>query len=628
MAPDLASEALRIALRLREALETPGKRAALVTPSRGLGRRVAAELLRWGVRVDDSAGVPLDQSPPGSFLLLTALLAAPDAAPVDAAGGAEASAGRRRHRARASSARRSARWSGWCCAGRAARVGSRACRRRLAAGWTDAAGAPRLARHGIVGGSAAAGTARSLAGSLAAGRAAGGASGLRRVARRRRDRRSRRAVGARGRPRAPASSWPSSPRPRDAAGEVPTAAYPALLAVLMGGADGAAATSPAHPRLAILGQLEGRLVEADLVILGGLNEGSWPPAAESGPWLNRAMRASLGLPPAEQAIGIAAHDFLAVAGAPEVVLSRAAKDENGAPTVPSRWLARLQALLTATGDRGSASRPRDRRLGATARSARPAPPRPAARREPRPPLAARPRELWATDIERLMRDPYAVYARRILDAARRSSRSTPMPGGAERGQIIHAVLRGVRAPMAGRAARRPARASCSRSAREHFAPAGRTGRRSGRCGGRASSAIAAWFAEVEQRRRREVDAGRHRGPRARSTLDAPGGPFTLRARADRIEIGRDGRLGDRRLQDRHRCPAAARSPAACRPSSSIEALIAERGGFRTGRQAEAALLLFLQLKGGEPVAGDGAGSGRRRSATAPDRRGARPASRG
>ena len=76
---------MQIALRLRDALETPGKRAALVTPSRSLGRRVAAELLRWGIELDDSAGVPLDQSPPGSFLLLTAHLLASDGAPVHAA---------------------------------------------------------------------------------------------------------------------------------------------------------------------------------------------------------------------------------------------------------------------------------------------------------------------------------------------------------------------------------------------------------------------------------------------------------------------------------------------------------------------------------------------------------------
>ena len=103
-APDPAAEAIRIALRLREALEAPGKRAALVTTNRGLGRRVAAELQRWGVQVDDSAGVPLDQSPPGSFLLLSAQMAAADASPIHilstlkhplAAGGIERGAFRR-----------------------------------------------------------------------------------------------------------------------------------------------------------------------------------------------------------------------------------------------------------------------------------------------------------------------------------------------------------------------------------------------------------------------------------------------------------------------------------------------------------------------------------------------------
>ena len=102
-----------------------------------------------------------------------------------------------------------------------------------------------------------------------------------------------------------------------------------------------------HPRLAILGLLEGRLVQADLVLIGGLNEGAAPPEVDSGPWLNRAMRRQLGLPPVEQAVGIAAHDFMSAASAPEVVLSRSARDENGAPTTPSRWLARLGAALTA-----------------------------------------------------------------------------------------------------------------------------------------------------------------------------------------------------------------------------------------------------------------------------------------
>ena len=59
---------------MRGALEIPGRTAALVTPDRHLARRVAVELQRWGIEVDDSAGTPLDQTPPGAFLLLTARL--------------------------------------------------------------------------------------------------------------------------------------------------------------------------------------------------------------------------------------------------------------------------------------------------------------------------------------------------------------------------------------------------------------------------------------------------------------------------------------------------------------------------------------------------------------------------
>ena len=63
-------EATAIALILREALETPGKTAALVTPDRDLAQRVAEQMRRWGVEIDDSAGVPLGQAAVGRFLRL------------------------------------------------------------------------------------------------------------------------------------------------------------------------------------------------------------------------------------------------------------------------------------------------------------------------------------------------------------------------------------------------------------------------------------------------------------------------------------------------------------------------------------------------------------------------------
>ena len=69
---DPGEEARVIALAFRRTLDTPGKTATLVTPDRDLGRRVAAEMQRWGVNVDDSAGQPLAATPPASFLLLLA----------------------------------------------------------------------------------------------------------------------------------------------------------------------------------------------------------------------------------------------------------------------------------------------------------------------------------------------------------------------------------------------------------------------------------------------------------------------------------------------------------------------------------------------------------------------------
>ena len=72
-APEPRAEALAIALRLRHAAET-GQTAALITPDRMLTRQVAAALDRWNILPDDSAGLPLQLSPPGRFLRHTAEL--------------------------------------------------------------------------------------------------------------------------------------------------------------------------------------------------------------------------------------------------------------------------------------------------------------------------------------------------------------------------------------------------------------------------------------------------------------------------------------------------------------------------------------------------------------------------
>ena len=105
---------------------------------------------------------------------------------------------------------------------------------------------------------------------------------------------------------------------------------------------------PVHPRLSIWGPFEARLQQPDVVVLGSLNEGTWPEAADPGPWLNRPMRAMLGLPSPEEKVGYSALDFTTLLGADKVYLTRALKID-GVPTVPSRWLMRFSALLQGLG---------------------------------------------------------------------------------------------------------------------------------------------------------------------------------------------------------------------------------------------------------------------------------------
>ena len=164
------------------------------------------------------------------------------------------------------------------------------------------------------------------------------------------------------------------------------AAYPAALAQLMA-ARPVRPRAPKHPRLHIWGQLEARLQHADLLLLGGLNEGVWPRFVDPGPWLSGSMREALGLAPIERRIGLAAHDFVAAAAAGAVVLSRAEKDAEGSPTVPSRWLVRLKTLLAGSGGH-RARRPGSAGPGAPRRGSR-SHVRPGGRHRSRPSLPGR-----------------------------------------------------------------------------------------------------------------------------------------------------------------------------------------------------------------------------------------------
>lgn len=192
-----------------------------------------------------------------------------------------------------------------------------------------------------------------------------------------------------------------------------------------------------HPHIFIWGALEARLQHVDTLVLAGLNEGTWPGTPAGDPFLSRGMKAAVGLEPPERRIGLAAHDFQMGLGAPHVILSRSTRAAN-APTVASRWLQRLSAVL------GKAETGRLRSRGVhylqwaealDRRGDAPLVSRPA----PKPPAERQPKRYSFSEIRTLRRDPYAVYAKRVLDLDPPEELATE-PGPAERGTLYHRIL--------------------------------------------------------------------------------------------------------------------------------------------------------------------------------------------
>ena len=341
---DPQSEAGTIALLMRETLEHPGRTAVLVTADRDLARRVRAELGRWNIVIDDSAGRPLSESVPGVFLRLCMEACSEDLAPVPllallkhplASGGNSPAEFRTMARQLERAVLRGPRPAPGFGGLRRALSAQKNTRKdiqtwldRLAAiakPLTDALRRRQIPITDLVEAHVA------FAEQLAADAESDGAERL--------------WAGEAG--EACAGLIAELAEVAQGLRPIPGAEYPALIDNLLN----AATLRPrygTHPRLAIWGPLEARLQHADLVILGGLNEGTWPSEAASDPWFSRPMRRAFGLPLPERMIGLAAHDFAQAFNAPEVVLTRAEK-VDGTPTVPSRWLTRLYTVLRGAG---------------------------------------------------------------------------------------------------------------------------------------------------------------------------------------------------------------------------------------------------------------------------------------
>jgi len=601
-------EALAIAVALREAVQEE-KTAALVTSDRGLARRVAAALGRWDITAEDSGGEALADAPAGVFARLAALAALHGAAPIDSLALLKHPLLRldfeRRERAIAVLERAILRGPrprpetrGLARALESFRVQLGKFRRGEASELHPSDQRSTLTDDALA---EATELVARLATALEPLEAMDDAPyPLAEFAQR------HRAVLAALSKQHDAEAvflGPEGTKLAEAFDELAASAAAQLRLVkseyvelfkglLMGKVVRQGTATSAQVR--IFGLLEARLTESDRVVLGGLVEGKWPPETNSDAWLSRRMRLALGLDLPERRIGLSAHDFAELVNAREVVLSRAAKI-GGAPAMPSRFIQRLAALA---GERWNEVVTRgDRYLSWARELDRPeriaAAPQPA----PAPPRAARPKTLSVTEIEDWLRDPYTIYAKRVLRLRPLDPVDTE-PGAAERGTIIHAAIAEftqthVKELPADAVDALIALGEPRFAALEDFPEA------------RAFwwprfVRIAHWFARWEAERRGTI-ASLAAETRGEIPIALRDGTFTLRGVADRIELCRDGRYiildyktGAARTEKQVRTGLA--------PQLTLEAAMLRKGGFggiATG--GSVAELLYVQLRGGDPA---------------------------
>jgi ATP-dependent helicase/nuclease subunit B len=591
-------EAGVIALLLRESLEEKDRTAALVTFDRALARRVAAELRRFRIDIDDSAGRPLATTPLGVFLRLIARLAEERAAPVPllalfkhpfAAGGLKA-AKFRQHTQQLERlllrAPRPAQGFGGLRKGLQAisEEGKAAKEAYELDCWLS--GIEEAARPFFEGVNKRKVALKflleehiRLAEFLAGDAETAGKSRL--------------WEGEAG--EVAADLIAHLLQAADDFPPIDGAAWPALFEAWIEGAV-VRPRHGGHPRLAILGPLEARLQHADRMILGGLNEGVWPPQPAIDPWMSRPLRARFGLPSPEQRIGLSAHDFAQAFAAPEVALTRSTK-VGGVPTVESRWLSRLHAVIAGSGLDGLDHGPEW--IAHWARIDRAESVAPCPRPAPRPPVHLRPRRLSVTEVETWIRNPYAIYARHILKL-RALDPIDADPGAADRGILIHRSLEAFTTKYP-QALPDNALIELTGIGERLFKPL-RTRPGAFAIWWPRFLRLAKWFIAVEMKRRGDL-LEIFSETRGKLTIEAPAGPFVLTAKADRIERHHDGSLTiiDYKTGS---APSGKAVKQGLSPQLPLEAAIAEAGGFKDIDPATVNELAYWILKGGDPQSDD------------------------
>ena len=423
-------EAAAIALIMREVLQTPGKTAALVTPDRNLARRTRSGLARFGIRIDDSAGTPLGQTPVGTFFRLSVRMVVDGFAPVALLSALKhpfstcgLGPGQFKHQVRQLEIA--------LLRGPRPDAGIKGLRHALSDDATDLHVFLDTLEH-------ITGPLNDLLSQKSVALDELLTAHIRVIE----------SLAATDIKTGPERLWHGDDGEALAGfvhellenaailGDINLAHYPSLIDTLIQGRL-VRSTFGLHPRLHIWGLMEARLQHADVMILGSLNEGTWPPDANANPWMSRPMLKNFGLPQPERRIGLTAHDFVQSLSAKQIYMTRSERIE-GAPSQPSRWLLRLQNTLAGLGQENLLSCNLQYLYWAE-KLDQPDTFSPARPPQPKPNIRLRPTGLSVSRIETWIRDPYALYAEKILKLKPLDAIDAD-PNAAERGTIIHHIL--------------------------------------------------------------------------------------------------------------------------------------------------------------------------------------------
>jgi ATP-dependent helicase/nuclease subunit B len=585
-------EAGMIALALRKTLETDGKTAALVTPDRALSRRVTAELARWNIDIDDSAGYPLIKTPPGTFVRQCARVIADGVTPIAllgllkhpyAAGGMNPIKFRKLVRRLEVTLRLGPR-PGQGCAALKAAIKKADHKKiygleqlidgldKIISPFSLMFDLPQVPLKDLLESHVQLAEALATTDKKNAGaRLWGGKDG-----------------------EALALFFAELNEASDSLRTINAKHYPALIDALLSPRVHRP-TYGRHPRLHIWGLLEARLQKVDLMILGSLNENSWPPEVPASPWMSRPMLDKFGLSQPERRLGLTAHDFSQAASAKEVILSRAARS-GGSPTVPSRWLQRIKTLLSGK-PLVSQLQPDPELSAVFARLDRPEEYLDPTEPLPTPPLVSRPRKLSVSRIETWIRDPYSIYARHILKLKVLEPIDAEQ-GAAHRGVLVHDALdRFIKKypdDLPGDAYENLIKIGTqvfdeqmhNAAMRAFWWP--------------RFERIAQWFVDNEILQRHAGRIPLSTETSGEITFAAPGGDFILNARADRVDRTPDGTLAiiDYKTGG---VPTKNQIKSGLTPQLTLEAAIAARGKFNGVDATSISKLIYMKLSGAMPA---------------------------